>query len=49
MYYIGDRFYKENPPHVTEKRIQISHFQQGFSSQIFPRIGLYFQSQDTNK
>ena len=49
MYYIGDRFYKENLPHVTEKRVQISHFQQGFSTKIFPRIGLLFQSQETTK
>ena len=49
MYYIGDRFYKEDLPHVTEKQVHISHFKQGFSSQIFPRIGLYFQSQETSK
>ncbi len=49
MYYIGDRFYKEHLPNVTEKRVQISHFQQGFSSNIFPRIGLIFQSQDIKK
>jgi FemAB family protein len=49
MYYIGDRFYRENLPHVTEKRVQISHFQQGFSSKIFPRVGLLFQSQEIKK
>jgi len=48
-YYIGDRFYKEDLPNVTEKRVQISHFQQGFCSNIFPRIGLLFQSQETSK
>lgn len=49
MYYIGDRFYKENLPFVTEKQVHISHFKQGFSSQMFPRIGLLFQPQETNK
>lgn len=44
MYYIGDRFYREDLPNVTEKRAQISHFQQGFSSKILPRIGLIFNN-----
>ena len=44
-YLIGYRFYKENLPFVTEKQVHLSHFKQGFSSQIFPRIGLYFHSQ----
>jgi FemAB family protein len=48
-YYLGDRFYKENLPHVTEKQVHISHFKQGFCSNIFPRIGLLFQSQETSK
>ncbi len=42
-YYIGDRFYHEKLPQVTEKRVQISHFQQGFSTKVFPRVGLYFE------
>ncbi len=42
-YYIGDRFYKLNLPYVSEKQVQISHFKQGFSSLIFPRIGLIFK------
>ena len=49
IYYIGDRFYKVSPPDVNEKRVQISHFQQGFASQILPRIGLYFESQEASK
>ena len=49
IYYIGDRFYKENLPFVTNKQVDISHFKQGFSSNIFPRIGLLFQPQETNK
>tara|TARA_Y100001970_G_scaffold294340_1_gene451028 strand:- start:11281 stop:12345 length:1065 start_codon:yes stop_codon:yes gene_type:complete len=49
MYYIGDRFYEENLPYVEEKRVKISYFQQGFSSKIFPRIGLLFQSQKNIK
>jgi len=49
MYLIGDRFYKENLPFVTEKQVHLSHFKQGFSSQIFPRIGLYFHSQKSSK
>jgi FemAB family protein len=40
MYYIGDRFYVENLPYVTNKQVDISHFKQGFSSIMFPRIGL---------
>ena len=42
-YYIGDRFSKLNLPCVSEKQVQISHFKQGFSSLIFPRIGLIFK------
>lgn len=49
MYYIGERFYRENLPHITEKRVRISHFKQGFSTKIFPRIGLSFHSQETSK
>lgn len=48
MYYIGDRFYQENLPFVTNKQVDISHFKQGFSSKIFPRIGLVFESSCTN-
>ena len=48
MFYIGDRFYKEDLPYVTEKRVRISHFQQGFASNIFPRIGLLFQLDGKN-
>jgi hypothetical protein len=40
---------KENLPFVTEKQVYISHFKQGFSSKIFSRIGLIFQSQETSK
>ena len=40
MYYIGDRFYTENSPYVSNKQVDISHFKQGFSSIMFPRIGL---------
>lgn len=40
MYYIGDRFYTENLPYVSNKQVDISHFKQGFSSIMFPRIGL---------
>ena len=47
MYYLGDRFYEENLPFVTEKQVNISNFKQGFSSQILPRIGLSFQPQST--
>ena len=43
IYYIGDRFYREDLPSVTEKRAQISHFQQGFSSKILARVGLIFE------
>ncbi len=43
MYYIGDRFYLEHLPHVTNKQVDISHFKQGFSSIMFPRIGLIFK------
>ena len=49
MYYLGDRFYRENLPHVTEKQVQISHFKQGFSSKILPRIGLIFHSRESNE
>ena len=42
MLYIGDRLYRENLPHITEKRANISYFQQGFSNKIYPRIGLIF-------
>jgi FemAB family protein len=45
MYYIGDRFYKENHPFVTRKQVDISLFKQGFSSKIIPRIGLVFNLQ----
>jgi hypothetical protein len=45
MYYIGDRFYKENHPFVTHKQVDISLFKQGFSSKIIPRIGLVFNLQ----
>lgn len=48
-YYMGDRFYSENLPFVNKKQVDISHFKQGFSSKIFPRIGLIFQSQETKK
>ena len=41
-YYIGPRFYKEELPFVTEKQVNISSFKQGFSSHLFPRIGLIF-------
>ena len=44
MYYLGDRFYKENLPFVTKKQVDISHFKQGFSSKVFPRISLTYQS-----
>ncbi len=44
LYYIGDRFYREDLPHITEKRVQISYFQQGFSNKILPRIGLIFHN-----
>jgi len=47
MYYIGDRFYKENLPYVSEKQVHISHFKQGFCSKIFPRIGLLFKPLET--
>ena len=49
MYYLGDRFYKEDLPFVTEKQVNISNFKQGYSSQITPRVGLFFQSQKTSK
>lgn len=42
MLYVGDRLYRENLPQVTQKRSQISYFQQGFSNKIYPRIGLIF-------
>lgn len=48
MYYLGDRFYRENLPFVTKKQVDISHFKQGFSSKIFPRISLTYQPQDTS-
>lgn len=44
MYYIGERFYQEELPHIPKKRVQISHFKQGFSTNIFPRIGLFNHS-----
>ncbi len=43
QYYIGSRFYKEELPFVTEKQVNISSFKQGFSSHLFPRIGLIFK------
>ena len=43
IYYLGDRFYKEDLPLISKKRVDISYFQQGFSNQIFPRLGLLFQ------
>ena len=49
MYYIGERFYQKDLPFVTEKVVHISHFMQGFSSQIFPKIGLIFHSQKSSK
>ena len=42
IYYLGDRFYKEDLPSITKKRVDISYFQQGFSSKVFPRMGLLF-------
>jgi hypothetical protein len=42
QYYIGSRFYKEELPFVTEKRVNVSSFKQGFSSHLLPRIGLIF-------
>jgi FemAB family protein len=48
-YYLGDRFYREDLPYVTEKRVQISLFQQGFCSHIFPRIGLIFPKKSGKK
>ncbi len=49
LYYLGDRFYKENLPNISEKRVQISNFQQGFSTKIFPRIGLLVKPQETSQ
>lgn len=42
MYYLGDRFYKEDLPFVSQKQVDISHFKQGFCSQVYPRVGLFF-------
>ena len=49
MYYIGERFYKEDLPHIPEKRVQISHFKQGFSTNIFPRVELSCNSKVIDK
>jgi len=42
MYYLGDRFYREDLPFVNRKQVDISHFKQGFSSKLLPRLGLIF-------
>lgn len=44
IHYLGDRFYKEELPFVENKRVQISYFQQGFSTHVFPRVGLLFKA-----
>ena len=49
MYYIGDRFYQKDLPFVTEKLVHISHFMQDFSSQMFPKIGLFLPRKGKNK
>lgn len=49
LYLLGDRFYNEELPYITHKRVQISNFQQGFSSKILPKIGLIFQSVKNKK
>ena len=43
-YYLGDRFYQENLPDVSKKQVNISNFKQGFSSQMYPRVGLIFSN-----
>lgn len=49
LYYIGSRFYCEDPRGVSEKQVDISSFKAGFSTFMVPRVVLAFPSLDENK
>lgn len=40
LYYLGSRFFIADPPHVSEKQIDISSFKAGFSTFMAPRTVL---------
>jgi FemAB family protein len=46
-YRLGTRLYKEESGFIDKKRVNISSFMQGFSTHMFPRIGLIIKNKQS--